>query len=338
MNCFCTLFDSGYLDKGIVLINSLLHCCDDFKLYILAFDEKCEYILKSLNYKNVFVIGLQEFETEEILSIKAKRSHREYCWTCTPFLIEYVLLQCNEEICTYIDADMYFFNSPQVLLEKLQKDGNSIGVIEHRYPNNKFKDALEQGSGKYCVQFNTFIKDTYGMQALRWWKERCAERCCEKSDGKCFGDQLYLNDWLDRFEKVGVVEEHGAGMAPWNICRYRLMNEKKMTIKDIETGNISYMIFYHFHHLVHLSAKRACIQVYTRPGKPQRKLVDLIYRLYLNEIEKTRKMLKDKYGLDFDRYGEVPEFQKSDNYGHLKWLANAVRRLIFEIQLRRDIF
>lgn len=36
---FCTLFDSYYIHKGIALYLSLERVCDDFKLYVMAFDE-----------------------------------------------------------------------------------------------------------------------------------------------------------------------------------------------------------------------------------------------------------------------------------------------------------
>ena len=49
MLTFCTLFDSNYLDKGLVLYESMANVMENFKLYILAMDEKCEDILKDMN-------------------------------------------------------------------------------------------------------------------------------------------------------------------------------------------------------------------------------------------------------------------------------------------------
>ena len=69
MLTFCTLFDSNYLDKGLVLYNSMKECMEKFRLYILAMDEKCREILKEMNLSNVVVISLQEFEDEEMVNI-----------------------------------------------------------------------------------------------------------------------------------------------------------------------------------------------------------------------------------------------------------------------------
>ena len=50
MLTFCTLFDSNYLDKGLVLCKSMNNVMPEFKLYILAMDDKCTEILKNLQY------------------------------------------------------------------------------------------------------------------------------------------------------------------------------------------------------------------------------------------------------------------------------------------------
>ena len=47
MNIYCTLFDSNYLDKGLVLYHSLCACEPDFRLYVFAFDERCREVLEA---------------------------------------------------------------------------------------------------------------------------------------------------------------------------------------------------------------------------------------------------------------------------------------------------
>ena len=119
MLTFCTLFDSNYLDKGLVLYESMTKVMGNFKLYILAMDEKCEEILKSMNLSNIIVISLKEFEDNELLEIKTKRARAEYCWTCTASLIDYVLKNYNETYCTYVDSDLYFYENPQILIGEM---------------------------------------------------------------------------------------------------------------------------------------------------------------------------------------------------------------------------
>jgi len=181
---FCTLFDSNYLHFGLMLHSSLLQHCDNFHLYIFAFDDKCEKFLKSQNLKNVTVISLQEFEDEKLLSIKSTRSKGEYCWTCTPSTILYVLKKFSQDHCIYIDSDIFFFNNPQILLDEIGE--KSVLITPHNYLPQYDQSEI---SGKYCVQFIYFKNNKTGLEVLEWWRERCIEWCYEiPQDGK-FGDQ-----------------------------------------------------------------------------------------------------------------------------------------------------
>ena len=71
---------------------------------------------------NVTVISLREFEDQKLLIAKENRSSGEYCWTCTPSTVLYVLDHYDVDSCTYIDADLYFFSSPQILIDEVGDD------------------------------------------------------------------------------------------------------------------------------------------------------------------------------------------------------------------------
>jgi len=201
--------------------------------------------LENLNLSKVTLISLDEFEDEELLKVKSSRSIAEYCWTSTSSTILYVLEKFNVESCTYLDADMYFYSSPQPIFDELGND--SILITEHRYSPQYNKEIK---AGKYCVQFVTFKNDEYGLKALKWWKDKCIEWCFAKYEDGKFGDQLYLNDWTERFEHVHVLQHLGGGLAAWNVQQYDFLEEngKLVGIEKI-TGKKFDAIFYHFHYL-----------------------------------------------------------------------------------------
>ena len=238
---FCTLFDSNYINYGLTLYKSLLKHCDDFHLYIFAFDDKCEEELKKRSLKNVTVISLAEFEDEKLLAIKDDRSKGEYCWTCTPSVILYAIKKFQLESCTYLDADLYFFSNPKPLIDEL--GDKSVSIIEHRYTPKYDHSEI---SGKYCVQFMTFKNNKQGLEVLNWWRDRCIEWCYSiPEDGK-FGDQKYLDDWTTRFECVKELQNIGGGVAPWNINNYEL-DSKDDVIYVKEGAREDKLIFYHLH-------------------------------------------------------------------------------------------
>src|SRR5574344_2685231 len=96
---FCTLFDSGYLQRGLALYESSCRTCDEFQLYRMAFDDKAYDTLTKLELPHLSVVHLKEFETKELLAVKPTRSRAEYCWTCGPSVIWYFIKEFNLVSC-----------------------------------------------------------------------------------------------------------------------------------------------------------------------------------------------------------------------------------------------
>ena len=83
---FCTLFDSGYLLKGLVMLRSLRHHCPDAHVHVLCMDEQTQSILTELELPHITCIPLASLEDEALLVAKRDRSIAEYCWTLSPCL------------------------------------------------------------------------------------------------------------------------------------------------------------------------------------------------------------------------------------------------------------
>lgn len=246
---FCTLFDSVYLSRGMAMYESLCKHCSDFHLYVFAFDDICYDFFHKHNFVNITVISLREFEDEKLLLAKENRSSGEYCWTCTPSVILYVLNHFSVENCTYIDADLLFFSSPQVLIDEAGE--SSVIITEHRY--TKKYDQTET-SGKYCVQFVFFRNDKRARVVLEWWRQACLDWCyCRVEDGK-FGDQKYLDDWCTLFEGIYELQHLGGGVAPWNMQQYSFVKKgRKLYGIEKATQKRFEVIFFHYHALMFLS-------------------------------------------------------------------------------------
>ena len=166
MMTFCTLFDSYYLDKGLALYRSLEQVTKDFKLYVFCFDDKSYKILNELHLSNAVVVHHSEIEDDILLGLKKERSKAEYCWTCTPVIIEYVLEHFKEKSCTYIDADLYFFRDPQILFNEIKDANANVVITEHRFTNSLNDRRHLKRSGKYCVEFNYFDHSNNAKEAL----------------------------------------------------------------------------------------------------------------------------------------------------------------------------
>ena len=242
----CTLFDSGFLAKGLALLASLKRQGLPFRLHVFAMDDFTADYLDGLQDPDLKVIRKQDFEDGELQRVRAGRTRSEYYWTCGSSTLLYCLEKLGLPRCTYLDADVCFYAPAQELEARMGEA--SIGITPHAYAA-----AYDQNRshGVYCVQYVTIRNDGPGLRALRWWREKCLEWCFARVEAGRFGDQKYLDDWPERFSGVKILDGPGVGLAPWNCRNYELMAESdgKLAVRDLSNGSQAPLIFYHFHEL-----------------------------------------------------------------------------------------
>ncbi|MCB1168493.1 MAG: hypothetical protein KDK33_20220, partial [Leptospiraceae bacterium] len=214
------------------------------------------------------------------LAIKPDRTAQEYCWTVTPSLIRYCLNKFEPDACTYLDADMYFFQSPEDLLSLLPENRH-VMITPHNYAPQY---DLSATSGKYCVQFMVFRNTQEGREVLEWWRDACIEWCYARFEDGKFGDQKYLDDWLQRFpEVVFELDHHGAGVAPWNVIQYKILGKSgRLCVRH--NGRDYPAVFYHFHGL-----RIGPDRLYFNEYRLQSKAIESFYRPYMEELQQISK-------------------------------------------------
>ena len=301
---FCTLFDSAYLSRGLVMYQSLRLTKVDFHLYIFAFDDLCYKILNDMSLANVTLISLKSFETEDLLEVKPSRSKAEYCWTCTSSTIEYILTKYNEPSCTYIDADLFFFSSPEILNNEIKGIKNVL-ITEHRYSRLSSFFELKR-SGRFCVQYITFSNDSSSRIVLDTWKKQCLNWCFARFEDGKFGDQKYLDDWPVIYNNIHILKHQGGGLAPWNIQQYAFeIKNTILTGKVKKTGLPFDVVFYHFQYVKLLSDGSYDIGWYFISSAIKK----LFYEPYLLKIEVIEKRIKKQNSA----YKTGITYFKSDN-------------------------
>ncbi len=270
---YCTLFDRNYLTRGLAMYESLKKHCNSFHLYIFAFDNQTYNLLRRLNLDSITVVSLKEFEDEELLKVKNDRTAAEYCWTSTSSIIKYAIEQYQLVSCTYLDADLYFFSDPSVLIDEM--GSKSVLITEHRY-TKKYDQSAK--SGIYCVQFMTFKNDKEGMKVLNWWRNACLDWCYARHEDGKFGDQKYLDDWTERFAGiVHVLQHQGGGVAPWNIQQYNIFDQKFN------------LVFYHFHYFILQQNHKVELGIY----KLRDQEIQFLYIPYIKHLQLiTNRLIK----------------------------------------------
>jgi hypothetical protein len=274
---FVTLFDSHYLPLGLCLHRSLEEQGQPFHLWVVAMDDACAAALEKIDLPAMTVIPLREVENQALRSVKAQRSVGEYCWTLTPFLPSHVFERAPYLTrVTYLDADLFFFESPQVLLEEFGQSGKHVLITDHAFAP---EHAEYMKYGRFCVQFITFCNTVQARRVLKWWQDRCIEWCYAREENGKFGDQKYLDEWPRRFaEEVHILSQTDRTVAPWNVAHL------SRTLKQVRP------VFYHFHSLRIVSGSHVVLHFMYYIGRRNRWIYDKYLRTMRAMVARMREL------------------------------------------------
>jgi hypothetical protein len=312
---FCTLFNSHYIHKGLATYLSLKKVTDDFHLYVVAFDQDCYDRLKSYNLKHLTVERLEDFETPKLLAVKEDRNMAEYCWTCSSAVTYHFITKYNLSSITYLDADLYFINTPQILFDEI--DDASVALSEHWFDYNN------ERAGRFCVQFVYFKNDEIGMAALKYWRDKCLEWCFARYEDGKYGDQSYIEDIYNQFEGVHVIQNRGCGVAPWNYHHYEFPDGRTVKFQ----GEKYPLIFYHFHGTKFIQQGNSLVLTPVDHDIPEDKLF-LFYIPYLNVIKDVYNNYLSKSITNVLTQGRPLWRRKYDAVKH-KMHANPIAKFLY---------
>lgn len=280
---YCTYFDQNYLIHGLTLYRSLSRHSGQFILWVLCLDNETLKVLEQLRLPNVRPVALAELEeaAPDLRAVKEVRSRIEYYFTLSPMWPQYLLDRIpDNELLTYLDADLFFFSDPGPIFAELG-DG-SVLIVGHRFPPHL--GHLEQ-FGVYNVGLLSFRNDAHGNACLRRWGAQCLEWCYDRVEPGRFADQKYLDDWPTTLKGVRVLQNKGAGLAPWNWSNYSLSNSSDGIRVDGQP-----LIFFHFQGLKIINR-----WLYSPSGagygRTSRRLRRGVYEPYLGELARTRSWI-----------------------------------------------
>ncbi len=284
-HAYCTYFDSGYLSRGLALIESLRRHGDHSPVWVMALDEAARAYLADAAIPGVHVLTVVDLEAAvpELAGIRAQRSRMEGYFTTTPLLVRWVMDQYAEPTSVvYLDADLYFFDDPELVFDAMG-DG-SVGIIEHRYQPSLAKSLAKYG--RFNVGWVGFRNDQRGTACLDWWGRSTLEWCRDTPDAGRYADQGYL-DWFPKdFEGVSVLGPHGLNLAPWNTAGSAIAADGGAVTVDGDP-----LVFFHFHGLKKVGRWWITSQLVYRTlmGAVLRSGV---YEPYVRELERTTAIVE----------------------------------------------
>jgi len=245
---YATYFDSGYLSRGLTLIDSLRRNGDDAPVWVLTLDDAAKRYLDEAALPGVTALTIADIEAAEpaLPPLKSQRSRMEYYFTATPLLMKWVMARQSDPqtVVIYLDADLYFFDDPSLVLDAL--GAGSVGIIEHKYPPRLAASLAKYG--RFNVGWVGIRCDADGMACVRWWGDSTLAWCSDKPAAGKYADQGYLDSFPALFEGVVVLPSLGFNLAPWNTAK-TTVTLADGTVTVSQGARHDALAFFHFHGL-----------------------------------------------------------------------------------------
>lgn len=217
---YCSTFSRAYAYKGLLLYNSLLRWDRNFHFFFICLDESVQELFRKMNLSNASIIAMHEVERDdpELLTAKPSRTDKEYIWTAKASVLLYILKKFRPEHIVWLDGDTYFYGDPEPIYTEW--GSYSIMLTPERW--SKANRHRIYTRGRYNTGFMGFRRDNSALRCLAWFRERLLEWCYDRLENGLWSDQLYANDWLSRFDNVGVIRNLGVNVGPCIIRQCKL--------------------------------------------------------------------------------------------------------------------
>jgi hypothetical protein len=327
---YCTYFDSGYLTRGLALLESLRAAGEPFRLFVVCMDVECERALRALAPPEVTPIAFADFEAwdPDLAAVRPGRTRLEFFYTCSPLVPLYALEHYPEiDQIVYLDADLYFFTSPAPVFEEI--GDASIAIISHRFGPELMH--LEK-YGRYNVGFLAFRRTDEGLACLRWWRDRTIEWCFAELQEHRFGDQKYLDRWPTMYPALRDIAHAGANVAPWNV-KHGAIAERG---GRVHFGEVP-LVFYHFHGIRKLAPGIFDPQLARYFVSLSPELRTLLYGPYLAALERAEALAEAGAGVRAPRL-ELPALDREAWRAALREARTAAGAIYRGVRRRELIF
>lgn len=274
----CTYFDFNFLPRGLSLYHSISRQHKNFVFYALAFDSATFDYLTNLKYENLIPISFETYNSYFNTNQEKYEDRKQYFFSATPNICLYIFeTYPSVDLLLYLDADVYVFNSLDSLYDEV---GNaSIAFCSHRF--HPVFNFLSKNYGRYNVGVNFFRRTEIGLKCLSDWKNDCDSWYPNKPGYPLnfFSDQIFLDDWCNRYQEIKIIENIGVNTAPWNIANYKVKLKEKQFFVEKKP-----LIIYHFSALKKIADKTWNGNTIFFFGSIKGNLLK-IYKKYIAEVE-----------------------------------------------------
>lgn len=231
----CTISTQSHLYKSQALLDSASKYTDA-DLFCLITD--VEQAITDLPFH---INILSDLQSEKANKLKNKYKDDKLRWALKSVYLRYLLEQGYDQV-IYVDNDIFFYDSPDFLFERLNT-ANFL-LTPHFYDSSPAQNQnwLEANFrvGLYNAGFIGANKNA--IPILDWWANCCLYNVKKAFWRGLFDDQKYLDLVPVLFDKVEIVKHRGCNFAGWNSRTSELKrnNDNELIVQNDQ------LIFIHF--------------------------------------------------------------------------------------------
>lgn len=296
----CTICTKSYLFKSKAVLASVADFVD-VDLFCLVVDGVDTAEIESEGKERYEALAVLDSPLAQKIKAKYQQKMDKLRWACKPLYIK-ELIQRGYEKVIYVDNDIFFYSSPQQIIDSLSE--NNILLTPHFYLASPAHDQnwLEANYrvGLYNAGFIGVNKNA--LDAMEWWASCCFYNVKKSAWRGLFDDQKYLDLIPILYPKVSIIKHPGYNLAGWNMHRYEYsLNECNLLIINKEHP----VVFVHFAKMTFqhcIASKDSALQH--------------MLEVYIN----TLKKFNPAYQISLEQKRRFADYLLY--FRHIKWLIN----------------
>ena len=246
MHYYYSIYRKDYLYKGLVLYESMKMHDREFKFFLICMEDESLELLNKMNLIYLIPISIRDIEyfDKNIPALKEQRGEKTYIWTAKASAALYIFEKYKEtDHVIWVDGDTEFISSPEPIYKEW--GDNSVLLTAERFTGEY--EYLGRLVGFYNTGFMGFKRDKIGIRCLEYFRERLQEWKNSEEEQGNWNDQLYVDDWLERFPNIGVANHDGINLTPFIVSRINVEKSGFINIKDgIPHIKDTPIVLYHF--------------------------------------------------------------------------------------------
>lgn len=248
-----TSVNRAYLNRALTLARSVQTLDPDVHFVLLLVEPNLSVDFQSNEVFQKFltdsafdeILTLNQLDTSTIANFE-NYSVIEMCTAVKGITSQFLLNRGGAKIVTYLDPDLYFFTSLEVI--RKEHENSDVLLTPHLNHNPTSNSVIHNdeiaGSmnhGIFNLGFVSFRSSNRGKLVASWWADRLAISSSADYTRGLFTDQKWWDLSLVYFSDIAVVKNDGWNMAPWNLSERKLISLNPPTLISGDQ-----LIFFHF--------------------------------------------------------------------------------------------